>query len=156
MEAQEVANLPDFVKIESREKKPSAQELLDQIKRKEELSRVNQKFGANYSVEKTPSTVSKQESIDEDQLLNMKTQDFFDEAERQILKRPSNPLNLKSEETDNSMANDESTKLDNNDVSGQRELDDDEFEDELNGGNAMVQMNWKISDSLQNDRSGKS
>ena len=54
------------------------------------------------------------------------------------------------------MANDESTKLDNNDVSGQRELDDDEFEDELNGGNAMVQMNWKISDSLQNDRSGKS
>lgn len=86
----------------------------------------------------------------------MKTQDFFDEAERQILKRPSNPLNLKSEETDNSMANDESTKLDNNDVSGQRELDDDEFEDELNGGNAMVQMNWKISDSLQNDRSGKS
>ena len=56
------------------------------------------------------------------------------------------------------MGVDESTKIDeSNDVSRQRELDDDEFEDELNGGSgAMVQMQWKISDGLPNDRSGKS
>ena len=133
--------------------------MLDQIKRREELSRVNQKFGASpIPSNDTPSKVLKQQSIDEEQLLQMKTQDFFDEAERQILNNASHSKDNPLLTPDISMGVDESTKIDeSNDVSRQRELDDDEFEDELNGGSgAMVQMQWKISDGLPNDRSGKS
>ena len=62
-----MANLPDFVKISDKNKKPSAQEMLDQIKRREELSRVNQKFGASpIPSNDTPSKVLKQQSIDEE------------------------------------------------------------------------------------------
>ena len=46
MEAQEVADLPDFLNGQSNQKpKQSAAEMLAEIKRKEELKRVNEKFG---------------------------------------------------------------------------------------------------------------
>ena len=46
MEAQEVADLPDFLSGQSNQKpKQSAAEMLAEIKRKEELKRVNEKFG---------------------------------------------------------------------------------------------------------------
>ncbi len=68
-----------------------------------------------------------------DELLKMKTCDFMDEAERQLIeasadsRRESNLL--------------DSLKHDQNGQDGQRMLDDDEFEEELNGGaGAMVQM----------------
>ena len=83
LEEQEVANLPDFVKIENREKKLSVDEMLNQIKRKEELSRINQKLANQNSA--SPSKLGKQPSVDVDAMLMMKTSDFMDEAERQLL-----------------------------------------------------------------------
>ena len=62
----------------------------------------------------------------------MKTSDFMDEAERQIL------VNNVQKQESNLLSDLDSKKDADDDGTGQRMLNDAEFEDELNGHNAMV------------------
>ena len=84
-EEKEVADLPDFIRFERKQDKPSIEQMLEQQKRKDELNRVNQKFGSRQDQKSSPSKVERQKSYDVDEMLKMKTSDFMDEAERQLL-----------------------------------------------------------------------
>ena len=106
--------------------------MLEQQKRKDELNRVNQKFGQRQDQNSSPSKVERQQSYDVEEMLKMKTSDFMDEAERQIL------VNNVQKQESNLLSDLDSKKDADDDGTGQRMLDDAEFEDELNGHNAMV------------------
>ena len=66
----------------------------------------------------------------------MKTSDFMDVAEREILN------NFSSQKQSEPSTSEPSTKIEESQDTGQRELNDAEFEEEL----GLVKMNWKISD----------
>ena len=91
-EAEEVANLPDFVSMAAnKDKKPSPQELLSQIK-KNELDRVNKKFGVKKPEEESHDKEllamieppSAKQSTEDDSVLD-RTTNLLDEAEKALL-----------------------------------------------------------------------
>ena len=139
--------------------KQSVSEMLADIKRKDELKRVNAKFGSGKTFEEDqPQTPSK----DADPFLD-NTTNLMDEAERQILQgdvppnRESNLLNslqlLKEGSSPGPLKGVSSP--------GQRDLDSDEMNEELMDEHAedhggMVQPGWKISDEPSQDNSAAS
>ena len=79
-----MANLPDFVNLQAdRGKKLSAAEMLDQIKRKDELSRVNKKFGPGSQQQDNEESTPTQKSSDSSVL--QKTTNLLDEAELALI-----------------------------------------------------------------------
>lgn len=90
-----MANLPDFINMQgNRDKKLTTAEMLDQIKRKDELDRVNRKFGKAQS-EVVPLTPGKHAPSDD---TLQKTTNLMDEAELLLLL----PNGCKPEQADDS------------------------------------------------------
>ena len=120
--------------------KLSVNEMLADIKRKDELKRVNAKIGSGKQFgEDAPFSPSKEPGSE---TLLQQTTNLMDEAERQILQdeHPSRDSNLLN--SFNILAAAASP--------GQRELDSDEMNEELMDEHAedhnLVQPGWKISD----------
>ena len=108
--------------------------MLEAAQRKQKLNRVNQKIFGNFSANKREDAVEKnlaEKSSEEADSPLKKTTDFLEQADREIIgdQVQNSESNLLDDNLDSPKQNEDYGY--NEEVSGQRALDSDEFEEEL-------------------------